>query len=76
VACADVVVQGVTRSDRELLEVQALVGELVNLWHNLTPVQGRVLGGTSAVAETPAKELPSTDAPLEATPSQINSLGP
>src|SRR6202022_3753250 len=29
VACDDVVVQGVTRSDRELLDAQALVGELV-----------------------------------------------
>jgi len=29
VACDDVVVQGITRSDRELLDAQALVGELV-----------------------------------------------
>ena len=29
VACDDVVVQGVSRSDRELLDAQALVGELV-----------------------------------------------
>jgi hypothetical protein len=29
VACDDVVVQGITRSDRELLGAQALVGELV-----------------------------------------------
>ena len=28
-ACDDVVVQGITRSDRELLDAQALVGELV-----------------------------------------------
>ena len=29
VACDDVVVQGITRSERELLDAQALVGELV-----------------------------------------------
>jgi hypothetical protein len=29
VACDDVVVQGITRSDRELLDAQSLVGELV-----------------------------------------------